>query len=176
MGEALARVYVPLEGVRPPGFLTRVLRERVRRGLVAGVIAAAATAGALLGFGRAHGATFTLLNDAAHVLLGERARLVETAHPLVTSVAMLVHLASVMIWGVIFALVAGALDGARLALAALAFVVAIGAIDLWILPASMRPGFETTMSIPELVLLYAILAAALAFGVREARAARAAVA
>lgn len=159
----------PLERVMRPGFLTRVLRERVRRGLVAGVIAAAATAGALLGLGRAHGATFTLLNDAAHVLIGERARLVESAHGVVTILAMLVHVAVVLVWSVLFALLAGSLRGWRLVLAALVFTAAVVAIDLWLLPASMRPGFETAMSVSELVLLYGILAASLAFGVRESR-------
>ena len=152
-----------------PRFLTRVLRERVRRGLVAGVIAAAATAGALLGLGRAHGATFTLLNDTAHIVLGERARLVENANGVVTTVAMLVHVAFLLIWGVLFATLAGALRGRRLALASVLFAAAVLAIDLWILPTSMRPGFETAMTVPELVLVYAILAAALGFGVREGR-------
>jgi hypothetical protein len=49
------------------------------------------------------------------------------------------------------------------------FTAAVVAIDLWLLPASMRPGFETAMSVSELVLLYGILAASLAFGVRESR-------
>ena len=159
----------PLERVRLPGFLTRVLRERLRWGLVAGVVAAAATAGALLGLGRAHGATFTLLNDAAHVLIGERARLEESGHLAITTIAMLVHVTFVVIWGVLFALVAGSLRGWRLALASAGFTAAVVAIDLWLLPASMRPGFETDMSAAELVLLYAILAAAMAFGLREAR-------
>lgn len=158
----------PLEALALQGFLTRVLRERLRRGLVAGVIAAAATAGALLGLGRGHGATFTLLNDAAHVLIGERARLVESAHSVVTTLAMLVHVAVVLVWSVLFALLAGSLRGWRLALAAVLYAAAVLAVDQWILPASLRPGFETAMSIPELVLLYAILAISLAFGLREA--------
>jgi hypothetical protein len=151
------------------GFLTRVLRERVRWGLVAGAIAAAATAGALLGLGRARGSPFTLLNDAAHVLIGERARLVGSAHAVVTSLAMIVHVAVILIWGVLFALLAGSLRGWRLVLAAVGFVAAVAAMDFWILPASLRPGFETAMSVPELVLLYAILAGALAFGVSVSR-------
>jgi hypothetical protein len=141
-------------------------------GLVAGVIAAAATAGALLGLGRAHGATFTLLNDAAHVAIGERARLVESAHGVVTTVAMLVHLVSLLLWGILFALAAGHWRGWRLALAAVVFAIVAVAVDLWLLPASMRPGFETAMSIPELLLLYAILAASLGFGVSEAQRAK----
>lgn len=135
---------------------------------MAGTIAAAATAGTLLGLGRARGASFSLLNDAAHLLIGERARLVDTAHAQVTSLAMLVHLASLLLWGVLFALVAATSRGWRLALTALLFAGAILAIDTLLLPPALRPGFETAMTLPELVLLYAAMAAALAFGLREA--------
>lgn len=137
---------------------------------MAGIIAAAATAGTLLGLGRARGAPFGLLNDAAHILLGERARIVETAHAQITSLAMLVHVVSLLIWGVLFALLAGSARGWRLALTAALFASAILAIDTLLLPPALRPGFETAMTLPELVLLYAVMAGALAFGVREARA------
>jgi hypothetical protein len=137
---------------------------------VAGTIAAAATAGVLLGLGRARGAAFGLLNDAAHILVGERARIVDGANAAITTLAMLVHLASLVMWGVLFALFAATLRGWRLALAAVLFAAAILAIDTLLLPSSLRPGFETAMTISELVLLYAIMALALAFGMREARA------
>lgn len=149
-----------------------MLRERVRRGLVAGVIAAAATVGVLLGLGRAHGATFTLLNDAAHILIGERARLVESPHAVVTSLAMLVHALSVLLWGVLFALLAASWSGWRLAAAAVAFSAAILLVDTLILPPVLRPGFETAMSVAELILLYAVLAVALALGIGESHPAR----
>lgn len=159
----------PLERVPPPRFLKPVLRERVERGLVAGGIAAAATGGALLGLGRARGATVTLLNDAAHIFIGERARLVESPHLLVTSLAMLVHLGSLLLWGVLFTLAAASLRGWRLALAAIAFAGAMLAADVLLLPESLRPGFETAMTLPELILLYAIVAASLAVGVAATR-------
>lgn len=135
--------------------------------MVAGVIAAAATAGALLGLGRARGATFTLLNDAAHVVVGERARMVENASLIVTSVAMLIHVVSLLLWAVVFALVAGSLRGWRLLGAAVAFTGFVAAIDVFVLPESLRPGFETAMSTGELVVIYLILGAALWLGVRE---------
>lgn len=137
---------------------------------MAGVIAAAATAGTLLGLGRARGAPFGLLNDAAHILLGERARIVETAHVQITSLAMLVHVVSLLLWGVLFALLAGSARGWRLAITAALFAGAILAIDTLLLPPALRPGFETAMTLPELALLYAVMAGALALGVRESRA------
>lgn len=145
-----------------------MLRDRILRGLIAGAIAAAATAGALLGLGRARGETFTLLNDAAHVVIGERARIVENANLVVTGVAMLIHLASLLAWGVVFVVVAGSLRGWQLLLAALVFSGVVYAVDLLLLPESLRPGFETAMSAGELALLYVILAAALWLGAREA--------
>jgi hypothetical protein len=138
--------------------------------LVAGTIAAAATAGVLLGLGRARGAAFGLLNDAAHILVGDRARVVDGAHATITTVAMLVHVVSLLMWGVLFALLGATLRGWRLALAAVLFAASILAIDTLLLPSSLRPGFETAMTATELVLLYAIMALALALGVREARA------
>jgi hypothetical protein len=135
---------------------------------VAGTIAAAATAGVLLGLGRARGAAFDLLNDAAHLLIGERARLVTSAHLTVTTLAMLVHIASLLVWGVLFTLLAGSLRGWRLAVAGVVFAGAILAIDIVLLPAALRPGFETAMTMAELVLLYAAMAAALALGLRMA--------
>lgn len=146
-----------------------MLRERVRRGLVAGIIAAAATAGVLLGLGRSHGATFTLLNDTAHILIGERARLVESPHAVVTPLAMLVHVMSLLVWGVLFAMIAASWRGWRLIAAAVLFTAGALLADLFLLPASLRPGFETAMSVPELILLYAVFALALGFGLGESR-------
>lgn len=133
---------------------------------MAGTIAAAATVGVLLGLGRARGAAFDLLNDTAHLVLGERARLVSSAHLTVTTIAMLVHIASLLAWGVLFTLFAASLRGWRLAIAAVVFAGTILAIDILLLPAALRPGFETAMTSGELVLLYAVMAAALALGLR----------
>lgn len=137
--------------------------------MLAGAIAAAATAGTLLGLGRARGASFSLLNDAAHIVIGDRARAVDSASLQVTTLAMLIHIVSLLIWGVLFALAFASLRGWRLALAALAFSGAILAIDTLLLPSGLRPGFETAMTWPELLLLYGVMALSLAWGVREAR-------
>ena len=54
-------------------FLSRVSENRVRDGIEIGVIAGAATAGALMGFGHARGATLQPLNAVAHMFAGSRA-------------------------------------------------------------------------------------------------------
>jgi hypothetical protein len=61
------------------------------------------------------------------------------------------------------------LRGWRLALAAIAFAGAMLAADVLLLPESLRPGFETAMTLSELILLYAIVAASLSAGVAASR-------
>jgi hypothetical protein len=43
------------------------------------------------------------------------------------------------------------------------------AVDVLLLPESLRPGFETAMTLSELILLYAIVAASLSAGVAASR-------
>ena len=50
-----------------------MLRNRVLRGVWIGLVAAAATAGALVGFGWVRGYPLQPLNTVAHILLGTRA-------------------------------------------------------------------------------------------------------
>ncbi|HXT46997.1 MAG TPA: hypothetical protein VN717_00075, partial [Gemmatimonadaceae bacterium] len=54
-------------------FLSRVSANRIREGIGIGIIAGAATAGALMGFGHARGATLQPLNAVAHMYAGSRA-------------------------------------------------------------------------------------------------------
>ncbi|MGI8497774.1 MAG: hypothetical protein ACR2OG_09370 [Gemmatimonadaceae bacterium] len=133
----------------------------MRAGILAGATAAAATLGVLVGFGRARRAGARPVNAIAHTLLGARAFEVPNIDAVVTIFALTLHVASLLAWGVLFALLAGTLKGRRLAAAAAAFVISIAVIDLALLPERLRPGFERVLSRPELILLYAVLAAAL---------------
>jgi hypothetical protein len=153
----------PLERIGLAGFLSAVFGQRAREGTRAGIIAAAATFGALIGFGRAHGAALRPINAVAHVLLGERARLVDGVVPAVTISGLAVHIVSLLVWGTLFALIFGRLRGAQLLLAAFLFAAAAFVFDD-LAPARLRPGFEPTLTTPERVAVYAILALALWFG------------
>ncbi|MDQ6887797.1 MAG: hypothetical protein M3068_10935 [Gemmatimonadota bacterium] len=146
-------------------FFPPVFRERVRTGIIAGAIAAAATLGVLVGFGRARRAGARPVNAIAHILLGARAFDVLDLDAVVTSTAVALHIASLLVWGILFAMVAGRSRGWRLATAAVAFVLGAALIDFAVLPDRLRPGFEHVLSRPELVLLYAVLAGALAVAV-----------
>jgi hypothetical protein len=138
-------------------------------GVYAGVIAAAATAGALIGFGRARGAAWRPLNAVGHLLLGYRARLMDRFDPLVTPVGIALHVLSVVLWGVLFALIAARLRGWRLAAAAAALGAVAFVIDIHLLPDRLGPGFPAILSRPELIAVYAVLAAALALGIQFGR-------
>ncbi|HUO51845.1 MAG TPA: hypothetical protein VMT93_04960 [Gemmatimonadaceae bacterium] len=148
----------------------RTLREGMRSGLVA----AAATAGVLIGLGSAHGAALRPLNSVAHILIGSRAYYMEGADLLVTPLALLTHTASVMLWGVLLALATGRLTGPRLYGAALVFAGLTWIVDFRIVPDRLRPGFESGLSPVEVSLVYIVLAVSLAWALdRERRSAAA---
>jgi hypothetical protein len=139
-----------------------MLRDRLLRGVWIGLVAAAATAGALVGFGWVRGYPLQPLNTVAHVLLGSRAFYVREAHPLVTPAAALVHTLSLIIWGALFSLAIGRRRGAGLWIGAVLFALAAAAVDFAVLPGRLSPGFETVLTRGEIIVIYAILAAAAA--------------
>lgn len=145
-----------------------MLRERVRQGAWAGIIAAAATLGTLLGFGRARGATLRPLNAVAHMVYGTRAFLMDELYAPITLTALVLHVASVLLWGIAFALLAGRLRGIRLLIAALLFSGFAWVTDRFLVPAALAPGFEQVLSPLELATVYLVLALSLAAGVRAA--------
>lgn len=136
-----------------------MLRDRLLRGVWIGLVAAAATAGALVGFGWVRGAPLRPLNTIAHVLLGSRAFYVGEAHPLVTPVGIGVHVLSLILWGALFSVAAGRRRGAWLWVGAVLFAVAVAAIDFLLLPARLSPGFETVLTRGEIIVVYALMAA-----------------
>jgi hypothetical protein len=150
-----------------------VLRDRLRTGAIAGFVAAAATGGAMLGFGLARGAAWRPINTVAHLVLGYRAEITDGFDLVVTPVGILVHVGSLALWGVLFALLAARLRGAVLVVAALLFAAGAFLLDHRLLPVRWKPGFELVLSLPELLALYLVLALALALGVVLARRARA---
>lgn len=146
-----------------------MIRHRVGQGVYAGVVAAAATAGTLIGFGGARGEAWRPLNAVGHLVLGYRARVMDRFDLLVTPVGVALHVLSVVVWGVVFALVAARLRGWRLVLAAVGLGAAAFLIDTRLLPDRLDPGFPDVLSRPEVIAVYAVLAASLAVGLRLAR-------
>jgi hypothetical protein len=139
-----------------------MLRDRLLLGVPIGLVAAAATAGALVGFGAVRGTPLQPLNAVAHVLVGSRAFYVAAAHPLVTSAGILVHVLSVVAWGMLFAFALGRSRGAGTWAIAFVFAAVVAAIDFALLPARFSPGFEMMLTRGEVVVVYGVMAAAMA--------------
>ncbi|HEU4643373.1 MAG TPA: hypothetical protein VFS44_13035 [Gemmatimonadaceae bacterium] len=140
----------------------------MRQGMRAGVVAAAATLGTLLGFGWVRGAALRPLNSIAHMLFGTRAFVMEGFDFAVTTAALLVHILSILVWAVIFALLAGRLRGWRLLVSAIVFAGIAWITDHYLVPAMLTPGFERLLSPAEVGTLYFVLALSLAAGTRIA--------
>ncbi|HEX6533549.1 MAG TPA: hypothetical protein VF041_03075 [Gemmatimonadaceae bacterium] len=140
----------------------------MRQGVRAGIIAAAATLGTLLGFGRVRGAALQPLNAIAHMTFGTRAYLMDGFDPAITLLALLVHIASVLLWAVIFALLAGRLRGWRLVVSALLFGGIAWVTDHALVPDALSPGFEQVLGPVEVGVVYVVLALSLAAGIRLA--------
>jgi hypothetical protein len=146
-----------------------VLRERLSEGTRAGLVAAAATIGVLIGFGIARGAPLLPLNSVAHTAFGTRAYLMQGFDLALTLVAVTFHLISVALWGVIFALVAARLRGTALLLGSLLLALVAYFVDQHLAPERLKPGFERVLSTPELTVVYLVLALSLALGLHLAR-------
>ena len=129
-------------------------------------MAAAATLGVLIGFGSVRGAALRPLNGIAHTVFGTRAYLMHGFDPAVTLAALVIHVASVVAWGVIFALLAGRLRGARLIAAALLYAAAVALVDRLLVPPTLVPGFNQALTHGEIATIYVILAVSLAAGSR----------
>jgi hypothetical protein len=145
-------------------FLSRVSENRVRDGIGFGVIAGAATAGALMGFGHARGATLQPVNAIAHMFAGSRALMTTGFQPAITGGALVLHFLSTIIWGVLLAYIAAPLTGWARAIAPVSVGIVAYVVDRFIAPNGLRPGFEQLLSSGETTFIYVVLAAALAAG------------
>jgi hypothetical protein len=145
-------------------FLSRVTGNRLRDGIGYGVIAGAATAGALMGFGHARGATLQPLNAVAHMFAGSRAFMTTGFQPAITGGALVLHFLSTIIWGVLLAYIAAPLTGWTRAIAPVSVGILAYLVDRFVAPNGLRPGFEQLLSSGETTFIYVVLAAALAAG------------
>lgn len=150
-------------------FFPAVLTDRVRDGIWAGVVAAAGTAGTLVGFGIGRGSPARPLNAIAHLIVGSRGQATPWFDPLLTPLGLLLHVASFIVWGLLFAHLSARMEGWRLAGAALLFASVIFVIDLFALPRRLSPGFQLTLSWGEVITVYLAMAILLWAGITLAR-------
>ncbi|HJU65343.1 MAG TPA: hypothetical protein VJ596_06670 [Gemmatimonadaceae bacterium] len=130
------------------------------------MLAASATAGTLVGFGIVRGAPVHVLNTIAHTIFGARALTAREFDLPVTVTGIAVHYLTLIIYGVVFAILFGRLRGRQLMLSAAAVTGIVAVFDLLILPPLLRPGFESVLGTGELATIFLELAVALAVGTR----------
>lgn len=136
----------------------------MRDGIGIGIIAGAATAGALMAFGHAHGATLQPLNAIAHMYAGSRAFVTTGFQPGITLGAVTIHLLSTIFWGIVLAFIAEPLRGVERGIAPFGVGLLAYLADRFVAPNGVRPGFEVLLSSGETIFVYVVLAVALALG------------
>jgi hypothetical protein len=138
------------------------------QGILTGALAAAATAGALLGFGIQQGTPARPFNSLAGVLLGDRAGDIWGFHPVVTVLGLLVHLAVTFGWGVLFARLARGMRGVRLAAAATAAALLALAVDVIVVGRLIGVNVTDVLAPAQVIALHMVLGVALGVGMRLA--------
>ena len=141
--------------------------SRIRLGLSAGFVAAAATTGALLGFGLRQGMPARPFNVAASVVLGEAAAGSWGFHRLATPVGIAVHVAAVLALGVLAAFLATRSRSLRAIGASV--IVSLGAGIVHFVLLGREADSNRALTVPQLIIVYMLLAAGLVVGMRLAR-------
>jgi hypothetical protein len=157
--------------VPPSASPAREMRGRepsaFQRGIAAGLVAAAAVTGLLVGSGRRAGTALRPLNATAYSLLGTRADGVWGFDPIVTVVGVVVVLAVSALAGVVVARLSPSFRAFRV-LAAAAGVALVGYLLHVHVAARIDGGLSALLSVGELRALYLTVASALVLGMRFA--------
>ena len=144
-------------------------RELLRGALLGGLFAAAATAGALVGFARHAGdsaaAPFAITG---RMLLGVPATDGALVQWGAVAAGVLLHCAVVIAWALLFAALVRRQRGPVLFVTAALFAIAAHFVSARLLPPLLRLGHGARALPLQVVLLYAVLALALAIGMRLA--------
>jgi hypothetical protein len=140
----------------------------LRQGILTGALAAAATAGALLGFGMQQGMPARPFNAVASLLLGDRARGIWGFHPVVTVAGVIVQVALAVVWALLFARLAGGMRGKQLAAMALLIALAALAADVFLASRVATRGVFDMLAPAQVVALHLVLGLTLAVGMRLA--------
>ena len=139
-------------------------------GITAGLIAAAATGGALMGFGLRFGTPLRPFNTIAASVLGPVAFTAGNAPSIVTAIGVAVHVVACLAWALAYAWVVDRTAGHEwlwgVATALMAFVVTS------IVARALDVGLGTLLSVPQRVVIAVALAIALPVGMRLANSAQ----
>lgn len=145
-----------------------MLGPRLRTGIRVGLLAAAATAGVLVGLGLRHGSALTPFLLYGRWLIASFSRAIALPWFAIV-IGSIAHCLWMLVWGVCFTIVAGPLRARPLAIASVLYsvVFVFGAIRLFPEVLGAIPLASLTLS--QSLLLALVLALALFFGTRIAR-------
>lgn len=152
---------------RPPERFAPRAPSTLARGSAAGLVAAAAVTGLLVGVGRRAGTALRPLNATAHTVLGTRADGVWGFDPVVTTVGVVVVLAVSALAGIVVARLSPSFRTFRVVLAA-AGVALVGYLLHVHVAARVDGGLSALLTVGELRALYLTAASALVLGMRLA--------
>ena len=138
-------------------------------GPVTGIIAAAATGGALLGFGVRAGTPSRPFNGIATLVLGDQARGVWGYVGTVTVTGILLHVAIMTGWGMLFVALSARRRGWQVPALAAAVSSVAWLVSKAVVLRQMGAGMSSVLGSGQLVLLHVVLAVALVLGMRFAR-------
>jgi hypothetical protein len=142
----------------------------VEAGITTGLIAAAATAGALMGFGIRFGTPLRPFNTIAATVLGAVAFAAGNAPSVVTVIGVAVHVAACLAWALAYSWVVDRTGGHEwlwgVAMACVAFLVTS------IVARVLDVGLGTLLSVPQRVVLAVAFAITLPSGMRLANSAQ----
>jgi len=141
-----------------------VLTPRLRAALGTGVIAAAATAGAIAGVGPGRDGALAPFRTLGRLALGVTQNASGSAQSAAVVAGLVLHGAVAVAWGVVFVLVAGGLRGVRRLGAAALFALFVYALDAGLLPPLLRLGHGARAFPSQSAFLHLVLAVALAAG------------
>lgn len=142
--------------------------SRIAIGIRVGVVAAAATIGAVIGLGLRHGLALRPFLTAGRALL-ERLGLEAARTGMATLAGVALVVAAIILLGVCFTFVAAPLRGLPLFTTALLFGVIAWVVSAYVVPSILVLSGGTVLGTAQRVFVCALLAVGLAAGMRLAR-------
>jgi uncharacterized membrane protein len=147
---------------------------RVRAlGPFTGIIAAAATGGALLGFGLRAGTPSRPFNGIATLVLGDQARGVWGYVSTITITGIVLHVVIMVGWSMLFVALAARRRGWQVPAIALGVAAAAWFVSREVVLRQVGAGMSSVLGTGQLVALHLVLAVSLVLGMRFARSDRA---
>ncbi|MGQ0765765.1 MAG: hypothetical protein ACT4OZ_08880 [Gemmatimonadota bacterium] len=144
-----------------------MFRELVGTGVRTGLLAAAATAGALVGLGLRHEAALQPFLNAGRAFLSTSSGLVPLAW-LALIGGLMLHFAWMTAWGIAFTILSWRSSGRRKAITAVVLVTLLGLLVTMRTPSLLGVVGSAALTVPQLVFVLALMAIALLAGARLA--------